>query len=293
MRRITPRIHERLPWKVMVASLRRAGRPLAWKRFGPPWFSLLGGGRIRFHGQMPARRRLLVKSALLGAAAAALTVKGVLVSPVGVVAHGPLDELKRNVDEKKQQALSQSRQALDQAGARLAASIVRVPTSGAVFAPAAPRPSPDNQVRPSSAAAGAELPPGRPYRRAFIRRVLIAAAQRHQLDPKLVLALSYWESGWDQSKVSASGAVGLMQVEPATAAEAGPGLLGRPVDLDDPYDNADVGAAILREDLDNFTDPVMALAAYYQGPTSLRENGMLPDTQQYVQGILDLAGRIS
>src|SRR5436189_152161 len=71
MRRITPRIHERLGWKVMVASLRRAGRPLAWKRFGPPWFSLLGDGRIRFHGQMPARRRLLVKSALLGAAAAA------------------------------------------------------------------------------------------------------------------------------------------------------------------------------------------------------------------------------
>ena len=37
----------------------------------------------------------------------------------------------------------------------------------------------------------------------------------------------------------------------------------------------------------------MALAAYYQGPTSLRQNGMFPDTQEYVQGILDLAGRIS
>ena len=107
------------------------------------------------------------------------------------------------------------------------------------------------------------------------------------------MALSYWESGWDQTLVSSSGAVGLMQVLPATAAEAGPGLLGRPVDLNDPYDNADVGAAILREDLDNFKDPAMALAAYYQGPTSLRENGMFADTQQYVQGILDLAARMS
>ena len=263
------------------------------KRLSLPGFSLLADSIVRFHCLVPVKKRRTVKTALLGAAATALTVKGALASPIGVVAEGPLDKLKQNVDEKKQQALSQSRQALDQAGARLVASIVNVPTSGAVSTPAAPRPSPDNQVRPPGAAAGAELPPGRPYRHAFIRRVLTEAAQRHHLDPKLVLALAYWESGWDQAKVSASGAVGLMQVEPATAAEAGPGLLGRPVDLDDPYDNADVGAAILREDLDNFTDPVMALAAYYQGPTSLRENGMLPDTQQYVQGILDLAGRIS
>jgi hypothetical protein len=36
-----------------------------------------------------------------------------------------------------------------------------------------------------------------------------------------------------------------------------------------------------------------ALAAYYQGPTSLRAYGMFPDTQQYVEGILDLAGRMN
>src|SRR5881275_2750256 len=211
---------------------------------------------------MPGRK---MNATLLGVAATALTVKGALASPIGVVAEGPLDKLKRNVDEKKQQALSQSRQALDQAGARLVASIVNVPTSGAVVTPAAPRPSPDNQVRPSGAAASAELPPGRPYRRAFVRQVLIEAAQRHHLDPKLVLALSYWESGWDQFRVSATGAVGLMQVQPATAQEAGPALLGRAVDLDDPHDNADIGAAILREDLDAFHDTAMALDDYYQG----------------------------
>jgi len=231
----------------------------------------------------------MVKTTLLGVAATALTVKGALASPLGVVAEGPLDKLKQNVDEKKEQALTQSRNALDQAGARLVGSIVPLPTGS-------PSPSPRedaNQAKRSNADTAPELRPGPPYRRAFIRRVLIEAAQRHQLDPKLVLALSYWESGWDQTRLSASGAVGLMQVLPATAAEAGPGLLGRPIDLDDPYDNADVGAAILREDLDNFKDPTMALAAYYQGPTSLRENGMFPDTQQYVQGILDLAGRMS
>jgi len=258
-----------------------------------PWLSLQVGGMVRFHCRMSGKTRRLVKTTLLGAATTALTVKAALTSPIGVLAEGPLDKLKHNVDQKKQQVLTQSRKALDQAGARLVTSIVPVSTSAVGSPGPTPQPSPDSQVRPSGVAATAELPPGRPYRRAFIRRVLIEAAQRHHLDPKLVLALSYWESGWDQTKVSASGAVGLMQVEPATAGEAGPGLLGRAVDLGDPYDNADVGTAILRQDLDDFKDPAMALAAYYQGPTSLRENGMLPDTQQYVQGILDLAGRVS
>jgi soluble lytic murein transglycosylase-like protein len=126
-----------------------------------------------------------------------------------------------------------------------------------------------------------------------ILKILKEAAARYRVDPKLVLALSYWESGWDQSKVSVTGAVGLMQVEPATAADAGPALLGRSVDPEDPYDNADVGVAVFREDLDSFGSPALALAAYYQGPTSLRDNGMLPDTQTYVAGILALAARLN
>jgi soluble lytic murein transglycosylase-like protein len=126
-----------------------------------------------------------------------------------------------------------------------------------------------------------------------VRRVLREAALRHELDPRLVLAVSYWESGWDQSRVSETGAVGLMQVQPATAAEAGPALLGRAVDITDPYDNADVGAAVLKEDIASFHDLPLALAAYYQGPTSLRANGMFADTKQYVQGILDLAARMN
>ncbi|MDQ6884405.1 MAG: lytic transglycosylase domain-containing protein [Candidatus Dormibacteraeota bacterium] len=123
-------------------------------------------------------------------------------------------------------------------------------------------------------------------------KILKAAAIRHQLDPRLVVALSYWESGWDQSKVSVTGAVGLMQVEPPTAAEAGPKLLGRAVNVQDPFDNADIGAAVLKENLNSFGSPEMALAAYYQGPNSLKANGMLGDTQAYVTGILALAARL-
>lgn len=129
--------------------------------------------------------------------------------------------------------------------------------------------------------------------RPAVIKILKAAALKHQLDPRLVVALSYWESGWDQSRVSVTGAVGLMQVEPPTAAEAGPALLGRPVNVTDPVDNADVGTAVLRQNLDTFGSTEMALAAYYQGPNSLRDIGMLPDTQTYVFGILALAARLN
>lgn len=156
-------------------------------------------------------------------------------------------------------------------------------------------------VAPSPQAAAASALAHQPALRAttpetarpVIVKILTTAARRHQLDPHLVLALAFWESGWDQSRVSSTGAVGLMQVEPATAAEAGPALLGRPVDIQDPRDNADVGAAILRQNLDNFHDQTLALAAYYEGPNALRANGLQPDAQQYAQGILSLASQMT
>jgi len=222
--------------------------------------------------------------ALLTAATTALTVKGAMAGALGAAA----PELQHGLAATKDAALAQSRTVLDQATSRVVGAVVRVPspsprrTAPTGTAPAITSTTPDPQ----------EARPGRSTR-LMLRRILREAAIRHQLDPKLVLALSYWESGWDQSLVSQTGAVGLMQVEPATAQEAGPALLGRAVDINDPYDNADVGAAILRENLDAFKDPAMALAAYYQGPTSLRANEMFPDTQQYVQGILDLATRMN
>src|SRR5207244_10280465 len=52
------------------------------------------------------------------------------------------------------------------------------------------------------------------------RAILIRAARHHNLNPNFVLAVSYWESGWNQAARSRTGAVGLMQVEPYTAARS-------------------------------------------------------------------------
>ncbi|TMD41408.1 MAG: lytic transglycosylase domain-containing protein [Chloroflexi bacterium] len=265
--------------------------------------SLLDDHMVSFHGRMSSKKRKGVNSALLGAAATALAVKGALTGPIAPVAQPPLEGAANGLAATGASALATSGRLASETETKLAGIVAgRGPLADPSQPAAKPKTPPAPTGNDSARSTGRtvqvidpDTPGGvnRRYPRALVLRILHEAAVRHGIDPKLVLALSYWESGWNQARVSATGAVGLMQIEPDSAREAGPALLGRPVDISDPYDNADVGAAILRDDLDHYQDPAMALAAYYQGGTSLAQNGMLPDTQQYVQGILDLAARVS
>ena len=127
--------------------------------------------------------------------------------------------------------------------------------------------------------------------RAQAKAILVRAARHHGVNPNFVLAVSYWESGWNQSARSRTGAVGLMQIEPYTAASAGPALLHRRVDLGNPVDNAELGAALLRSYLDQLQDPKLVLAAYYQGLSAVRHHGIYPSSRSYVDGIWRLRNR--
>ena len=117
------------------------------------------------------------------------------------------------------------------------------------------------------------------------RQILIAAAHEFGLNPNFVLAVSLWESGQNQAEVSKDGAIGLMQIMPGTARWAGTALLGRPVDITFASDNARLGAALLNKYLNDFGDPRLALAAYYQGEMGTRKYGIYPSSQHYVEGI--------
>jgi len=128
--------------------------------------------------------------------------------------------------------------------------------------------------------------------RAAAKAIVVKQARRHDLNPSFALALSYWESGWNQAAVSSTGAIGLMQIEPATGAWAGPKLLGRTVNLHDANDNAEVGVTLLRHYLDVFNgDPKLALAAYYQGETATHKHGIYKSSESYVNGIWALRNR--
>ncbi len=145
----------------------------------------------------------------------------------------------------------------------------------------------------AAAVARAVRPAPPPVTGAAARRILVAAAREFSVSPSLVLAVALQESGYNQSEVSVDGAVGLMQVMPATAAWAGPLLLGRAVDVHGARDNARLGTALLRRYLAEFGDPRLALAAYYQGETATRMYGILPVSLSYVNSVSALRANLA
>jgi len=124
--------------------------------------------------------------------------------------------------------------------------------------------------------------------------VIRNVARAQGVDEDLALAVAKQESGFNQSAVSARGAIGVMQLMPATAA----GLGVNPYDL---VGNIEGGVRYLRQNLDQFGGAVdKALAAYDWGPGRVVKAvaswgadwlAHAPDeTQNYVAAILPSAG---
>lgn len=112
--------------------------------------------------------------------------------------------------------------------------------------------------------------------------LLTEAAIQRGLDPGLLLSVARQESGFKARSVSSAGAIGVLQLMPATAAELG-------VDPNDVTQNIRGGAAYLRRQLDRFGSVPLALAAYNAGPGAvIRYHGIPPfaETQAYVSRIM-------
>ncbi len=123
----------------------------------------------------------------------------------------------------------------------------------------------------------------------WITQAIMYASSLYQVDPLLVTAVMQAESQFDINVgYSRAGAVGLMQLMPATADMIG-------VNPYDPLDNVIGGASYLRTQLDNFSSwgeygVAYAIAAYNAGGQAVRDVGGCPDngeTYAYVCAVAE------
>ena len=117
-----------------------------------------------------------------------------------------------------------------------------------------------------------------------MKTIVADTARRMGVDPSLALAFAFQESSFDHRSVSPANAIGAMQVIPSSG-EWASDLVGRQLNLLDPYDNATAGVAIIRQLIRTSPDQDRAIAGYYQGQYSVSKYGMYEDTKRYVESI--------
>ncbi len=109
-----------------------------------------------------------------------------------------------------------------------------------------------------------------------------SAAARTGVDVHLLRIVAWKESRGNPRALSPKGAMGVMQLMPATAAALG-------VDPRDPVANIHGGATYLARQIAQFRSIPLALAAYNAGPGAVRRYGGIPpyaETRDYVDTIM-------
>jgi hypothetical protein len=127
---------------------------------------------------------------------------------------------------------------------------------------------------------------------AQVANEIVSKAKQMGVDPKLAVALAYRESRLNpNTKNGTSGEIGLMQVMPSTAKGMGFSV----DDLRDPSKNIEIGLTYLKQGLEKFGDPMLAVAGYNAGHNhpyfTDPENKSLPEsTKEYLREIVQNGG---
>jgi LysM repeat protein len=163
----------------------------------------------------------------------------------------------------------------------IAGTVIKLPTGASIQATA---PAPARTIVPQAA-------PLATAGRLSASQVGSLAAQQG-VPSSLAAAIAWQESGFNNAMISTANARGIMQVMPGTWSWVQANLAGARLDPASPTDNVKAGSLYLAHLLrETRGDPALAAAAYYQGLSSVRRRGMLPETRQYVANVLALRSR--
>jgi soluble lytic murein transglycosylase len=123
-----------------------------------------------------------------------------------------------------------------------------------------------------------------PLRPQELHETILSASRQYRVDPALVNAVIKVESDFDPQAVSNAGAMGLMQLMPATAST---------LEVQNPFnpsENISGGVKLLSYLLGRFNgDLTLALAAYHAGEKTVNQYGQVPPiekTHRYIQKVL-------
>jgi|tagenome__1003787_1003787.scaffolds.fasta_scaffold20573458_2 soluble lytic murein transglycosylase-like protein len=172
---------------------------------------------------------------------------------------------------------------LDPNGLLLSGTVIKLPTGS---------PAPAGAAQPAPATT--RVPEAAPY--ASSGRVtsgdIATVANRNGVPSSLASAIAWQESGFNNGMVSSANARGVMQVMPGTWNWVQQNLARRQLNPSLPIDNVGAGVLYLGHLLrETGGDPALAAAGYYQGLSSVRSIGMLPETRRYVDNVLALRSR--
>ena len=217
-----------------------------------------------------------------GASAAPVAATSAAPAPMGAYEVRPGDTLS-DLAARSRVPLAQMAfmNGLDPKKPLLAGTVIKLPTGSPVTAST---PAPARTIVPAA-------PPVASPGRVTASQVGSIAAQ-HGAPSSLATAIAYQESGFNNAMLSGANARGVMQILPGTWAWVQANLARTRLDPSSAVDNVRAGSLYLASLMRQTNgDPAMAAAAYYQGLSSVRRIGMLPETQRYVANVMALRAR--
>jgi N-acetylmuramoyl-L-alanine amidase len=170
---------------------------------------------------------------------------------------------------------------VDPARPLLIGTVLKLPT-GAQLTSSTPAPS--NTVVPNA--------PPYPTPERVSSSTISEIAAAHGVPASLASAIGWQESGFNNDLVSSANARGVMQILPGTWSWINSNLAVSPLNASSAADNVHAGVLYLGQLLrDTGYNVPETIASYYQGLDSVRREGMLPATREYVNSVMALRSR--